>query len=57
MPLMTSPTDVTDEAALAERAGYRVHVVEGHADNVKITTEDDLARARRLLGGDRRSWR
>ena len=51
LPLMTSSTDVTDEAALAERAGYRVHVVEGHADNVKITTEDDLGRARRLLGG------
>ena len=44
VPLMTSPTDVTDEAALAERAGYRVHVVDGHADNVKITTEDDLSR-------------
>lgn len=52
MPLMTSSTDVTDEAALAERAGYRVHVVEGHPDNVKITTEDDLARARRLLGAE-----
>ena len=26
--------------------------MEGHADNVKITTEDDLARARRLLGGE-----
>jgi 2-C-methyl-D-erythritol 4-phosphate cytidylyltransferase/2-C-methyl-D-erythritol 2,4-cyclodiphosphate synthase len=50
LPLMTSPSEVTDEAALAEGAGYRVHVVDGHADNVKITTEDDLARARRLLG-------
>ena len=52
MPLMTSDMDVTDEAVLAERAGYRVYVVEGHPDNVKITTEDDLARARRLLGGE-----
>ena len=37
----------TDEAALAERAGHRVHIVEGEASNVKITTAADLARARR----------
>jgi 2-C-methyl-D-erythritol 4-phosphate cytidylyltransferase/2-C-methyl-D-erythritol 2,4-cyclodiphosphate synthase len=36
----------TDEAALAERAGYRVHVVDGDPGNVKITTEADLAAAR-----------
>ncbi len=36
----------TDEAALAERAGHRVEVVEGHAENVKITTREDLERAR-----------
>jgi 2-C-methyl-D-erythritol 4-phosphate cytidylyltransferase/2-C-methyl-D-erythritol 2,4-cyclodiphosphate synthase len=36
----------TDEAALAERAGHRVHVVESPADNVKITTPGDLAAAR-----------
>lgn len=38
--------DTTDEAALAERAGHAVHVVEGDAENVKITTAADLARAR-----------
>ena len=32
----------TDEAALAERAGHRVQVVEGEASNIKITTADDL---------------
>ncbi|BCS34633.1 bifunctional enzyme IspD/IspF [Luteitalea sp. TBR-22] len=53
LPAMTSPVDVTDEASLAERLGHRVQVVEGHPDNVKITTEDDLARARRALGADR----
>ncbi len=52
LPAMTSGADVTDEAALAEQLGYRVHVVEGHADNVKITTEEDLARARRTLAGE-----
>ena len=53
LPEMRSPVDVTDEAALAERLGHRVQVVEGHPDNVKITTEDDLVRARRALGGER----
>jgi 2-C-methyl-D-erythritol 4-phosphate cytidylyltransferase/2-C-methyl-D-erythritol 2,4-cyclodiphosphate synthase len=36
----------TDEAALAERAGHRVHVVAGDPANVKITTAEDLDRAR-----------
>jgi 2-C-methyl-D-erythritol 4-phosphate cytidylyltransferase/2-C-methyl-D-erythritol 2,4-cyclodiphosphate synthase len=39
--------EATDEAALAELAGYAVHIVEGDADNVKITTASDLERARR----------
>lgn len=39
--------DATDEAMLAERAGYRVHVVEGDPANVKITTASDLEAARR----------
>jgi 2-C-methyl-D-erythritol 4-phosphate cytidylyltransferase / 2-C-methyl-D-erythritol 2,4-cyclodiphosphate synthase len=42
-----SGVDATDEAALAERAGHVVHIVEGTAKNVKITTTDDLAEARR----------
>ena len=36
----------TDEAALAELAGHPVHIVEGDAENVKITTAADLERAR-----------
>ena len=39
----------TDEAALAERAGHPVHIVEGDASNVKITTAEDLSMARRRL--------
>lgn len=39
--------DATDEAALAERAGHRVHVVDGDPLNVKITTASDLDAARR----------
>ena len=39
--------DATDEAMLAERAGHRVHVVEGDPANLKITTARDLDAARR----------
>jgi len=35
--------DATDEAALAERAGHRVQLVDGEASNIKITTPGDLA--------------
>jgi 2-C-methyl-D-erythritol 4-phosphate cytidylyltransferase/2-C-methyl-D-erythritol 2,4-cyclodiphosphate synthase len=42
----------TDEAALAEQAGHVVHIVPGTADNVKITTPDDLHRARRRINAD-----
>ncbi len=36
----------TDDAMLVERLGHRVRVVLGLAGNVKITTPDDLRRAR-----------
>lgn len=42
-------SDATDEAMLAERAGHRVHVVDGDARNLKITTPDDLAIAEKLV--------
>ena len=44
-------TDATDEASLAEAAGHAVHVVEGTARNVKITTAEDLAWARTRTEG------
>jgi 2-C-methyl-D-erythritol 4-phosphate cytidylyltransferase/2-C-methyl-D-erythritol 2,4-cyclodiphosphate synthase len=37
--------DFTDDAALAEWAGYPVSVFEGDAGNVKLTTGDDFTRA------------
>ncbi|MCA8921783.1 MAG: 2-C-methyl-D-erythritol 4-phosphate cytidylyltransferase [Planctomycetes bacterium] len=45
--------EVTDEAAALERAGQRVRLVRGCADNFKVTTAPDLARARErvALGG------
>jgi 2-C-methyl-D-erythritol 4-phosphate cytidylyltransferase/2-C-methyl-D-erythritol 2,4-cyclodiphosphate synthase len=41
--------DVTDEAMLVERAGLPVHIVHGDPANLKVTTADDLARARLSL--------
>jgi 2-C-methyl-D-erythritol 4-phosphate cytidylyltransferase / 2-C-methyl-D-erythritol 2,4-cyclodiphosphate synthase len=41
--------EATDEAALVERAGLKVRLVDGGARNMKITTPDDLAFARGLL--------
>ena len=41
--------EMTDEAALAERAGHQVRLVEGEPRNMKITTEADLALARELV--------
>ncbi len=35
----------TDDAALAEWAGHRVSVFDGEPDNVKVTTNEDFARA------------
>jgi 2-C-methyl-D-erythritol 2,4-cyclodiphosphate synthase/2-C-methyl-D-erythritol 4-phosphate cytidylyltransferase len=34
--------DATDEAALAERAGHAVRLVDGEATNIKITTVEDM---------------
>ena len=41
--------DLSDDAAVAERAGHAVELVMGDEDNFKITTADDLARAERLV--------
>lgn len=41
---------LTDDAAVAEAAGLTVKLVPGREDNTKITTEEDFARAERLLG-------
>ncbi len=42
--------NLTDDAAVAEAAGIAVKLVPGSEDNVKVTTEDDLARVERTLG-------
>jgi 2-C-methyl-D-erythritol 4-phosphate cytidylyltransferase / 2-C-methyl-D-erythritol 2,4-cyclodiphosphate synthase len=40
----------TDEASLAEEAGYSVRLVEGESTNIKITTEQDLNVSKALVG-------
>lgn len=47
----------TDDAGLVERLGEPVMVVEGEASNVKITTPEDLAVVRALMGVSGRSER
>lgn len=45
-----APADgLTDDAAVAERAGLSVRLVQGSERNFKITTEDDLHRAEAML--------
>ena len=42
-------SDFTDDGSVARAAGHAVHVFEGEAENVKITTQDDLAKAEARL--------
>jgi 2-C-methyl-D-erythritol 4-phosphate cytidylyltransferase/2-C-methyl-D-erythritol 2,4-cyclodiphosphate synthase len=44
---------LTDDAAVAEAAGMSVVMVPGDEDNLKVTTEDDLLRAERVLAAGR----
>ena len=56
-----SSGSATDEASLAEQAGYTVRLVDGESTNIKITTEQDFAVSKALLRdsgfgiGDQRS--
>jgi 2-C-methyl-D-erythritol 4-phosphate cytidylyltransferase / 2-C-methyl-D-erythritol 2,4-cyclodiphosphate synthase len=45
----------TDEAALAERAGHTVRLVEGDVSNIKITTPEDLTIAESIAAAVERS--
>ena len=41
----------TDDAGVAENAGYPVKITEGSYDNIKITTPDDLIVGEKILTG------
>jgi 2-C-methyl-D-erythritol 4-phosphate cytidylyltransferase/2-C-methyl-D-erythritol 2,4-cyclodiphosphate synthase len=43
--------ELTDDAAVAERAGLAVAIVPGSEENLKVTSMEDLDRARRLYDG------
>ncbi len=45
-------SDLTDDAAVAEWAGAKVHVFEGDPGNMKVTTPEDFARAEARLIAD-----
>jgi 2-C-methyl-D-erythritol 4-phosphate cytidylyltransferase len=39
----------TDDASVAEKAGFEIHLVEGNPENIKITTPTDLIFAQALM--------
>lgn len=41
----------SDDAALAERAGHDLAIVQGSTENIKVTTRDDIHRVERWLAG------
>jgi 2-C-methyl-D-erythritol 4-phosphate cytidylyltransferase len=45
------PEDIalTDDASVAERAGFQINLFEGSYENIKITTDEDLITAEALL--------
>ena len=44
-----SRKDFTDEAALVENAGYKVRIVNGNKENVKITSAEDFRFLKMLI--------
>ncbi len=48
--LLTTDGEVTDDAEVAERFGYKVAIVPGSDTNIKITTPEDLALAEAIAG-------
>lgn len=42
--------EMTDDAMIAEEYGLSVALVMGNEDNIKITTQDDMTRAERIMG-------
>jgi 2-C-methyl-D-erythritol 4-phosphate cytidylyltransferase len=47
----TEDPSLTDDASVAEKAGYRISLFEGSYENIKITTPEDLVIAQALLNG------
>lgn len=45
-------TGITDDAAVAELAGHRVRLIDGGADNIKLTTAEDFQMAEQRLAAE-----
>ena len=45
----------TDDASVAEKCGFKIHMVEGNTTNIKITTPTDLAIAETFLQSKKNS--
>ena len=45
----TVQEEMTDDAAVVEKAGVPVTVVDGHKENIKITTQEDIQQAIKML--------
>ena len=45
----TAQEEMTDDAAIFEMAGVPVTVVDGHNENIKITTQEDIQQAIKML--------
>ncbi len=43
-------TKITDDASLVEEAGFKITIVEGNPENIKITNQSDLKYASLFLG-------
>jgi 2-C-methyl-D-erythritol 4-phosphate cytidylyltransferase / 2-C-methyl-D-erythritol 2,4-cyclodiphosphate synthase len=43
---------MTDDASVAEAAGHAVQLIQGHEQNFKITTNEDMARAEAIVGNE-----
>ncbi|MFN8355710.1 MAG: 2-C-methyl-D-erythritol 4-phosphate cytidylyltransferase [Spirosomataceae bacterium] len=46
----------TDDASVAEAAGFRIHLIEGAYENIKITTPEDLVWAEAFVHNHLRSY-
>ncbi|MEQ9289832.1 MAG: 2-C-methyl-D-erythritol 4-phosphate cytidylyltransferase [Cyclobacteriaceae bacterium] len=42
--------DFTDDAGVLEKTGKKIHLIDGHYGNIKVTTPEDLVFAETMLG-------
>ncbi|UII32721.1 2-C-methyl-D-erythritol 4-phosphate cytidylyltransferase [Fulvivirga ulvae] len=47
--MIKEEASLTDDASVAERAGYKISLFEGSYENIKVTTPEDIAVAEALL--------